>query len=211
MWVGSTSSFFFLLYFLVTVFHFSLCGACLIYEACLAHIMPMHMKINLTEGRTTLWYILCAPLLPTPVFFILFPFPLSPHCILPSCSALWTIACAQGQLVFIAKFDINFRNWQTFLCSTTGRGRGAGSRQQGVYGQKLRTSGCLFFLLLLPFLPPRFPISSRNHLFLLLYCEGSGRVMDRREAGGQGDSLFLLCDLLLLCHRHRHRRRRVLC
>lgn len=62
---------------------------------------------------------------------------------------------------------------------------------------------------LLSLLPPRFPISSRNHLFLLLYCKGSGRKMGRREGRGKGDSLFLLCDLLLLCHRHG--RRRVLC
>lgn len=124
---------------------------------------------------------------------------------LPSCSALWTIACAQGQLVFIAKFDINFRNWQTFLCSTTGRGRGQGAGSKGFTVKSCALPVAFFFLLLLPFLPPRFPISSRNHLFLLLYCKGSGSVMDRRKAGGQGDSLFLLCDLLLLCHR------RVLC
>lgn len=79
----------------------------------------------------------------------------------------------------------------------------AGGRRQGARGLRSKVAHFRlpFFLLLLPLLPPRFPISSRNHLFLLLYCEGSGRVMDRREAGGQGDSLFLLCDLLLLCHR----------
>lgn len=51
-------------------------------------------------------------------------------------------------------------------------------------------------LLLLLLLPPRFPISSRNHLFLLLYCEGSGRVMGRRDGGevrGFRFSCFATC------------------
>lgn len=153
------------------------------------------------ELHCDIYFVHCSfPLRSFSSFSLASPPSLLPHWTLPSCSALWT--CAQGQLVFIAKFDINFRNWQTFLCSTTGRGRGQGARG---LRSKVAHFRLPFFLLLLPFLPPRFPISSRNHLFLLLYCKGSGRVMDRREAGGQGDSLFLLCDLLLLCHR------RVLC
>lgn len=87
-------------------------------------------------------------------------------------------------------------------------GQGAGSKGFTVKSCALPVA---FFSASAALAPPRFPISSRNHLFLLLYCKGSGSVMDRREAGGQEDSLFLLCDLLLLCHRRRRRRRRVLC
>lgn len=50
-------------------------------------------------------------------------------------------------------------------------------------------------LLLLLLLPPRFPISSRNHLFLLLYCEGSGRVMGRRDGERSGGFAFLALRL----------------
>lgn len=148
-------------------------------------------------SHSSLFHPFSSPLLP------LSPFPLSLHVLL-----FEQLPVHKVNLSLLRNSTLIFEIDKHFCVLQLGV---AGGREQAARGLRSKVAHFRlpFFLLLLPLLPPRFPISSRNHLFLLLYCKGSGSVMDKRETGGQGDSLFLLCDLLLLCHRHR--RRRVLC